>query len=117
MAASKENCACSGIRKCLLCEDKGRLKKISKDIVEEEQTKAIQRYKFCNFCGRIFPKGQECLHHKDIEEDKIGLKGVTVIPDFVNEDEERTIVTEIDKTIWKASQSGRRKQVNKHFNV
>lgn len=117
MAASKEDCACSGIRKCLLCEDKGRLKKISKDIVEEEQTKAIQRYKFCNFCGRIFPKGQECLHHKDIEEDKIGLKGVTVISDFVNEDEERTIVTEIDKTIWKASQSGRRKQVNKHFNV
>jgi len=42
----------------------------------------------------------------------MGLKGVSVIPDFVNEDEERTIVTEIDKTIWKASQSGRRKQVN-----
>jgi len=112
MAASKENCACSGIRKCLLCEDKSRLKKISQDGVEQEYTKAIQRYNFCNFCGRTFPKGEDCLHHKDIEEDKIRLIGVTVIPDFVNEDEEQAIVTEIDKTIWKASQSGRRKQVN-----
>ena len=111
MAASKENCACSGIRKCLLCEDKGRLKKISQHTVEEGHTKAIQRYDFCNFCGRSFPKGQECLHY-DIGVDKIRLEGVTVIPDFVNEDEERTIVSEIDKTIWKASQSGRRKQVN-----
>lgn len=112
MAASMEKCACRGIRKCLLCEDKGRLKKISQHTVEEEHTKAIQRYNFCNFCGRTFPKGQECFHHKDIEENKIRLKGVTVVPDFVNEDEERMIVTEIDKTIWKASQSGRRKQVN-----
>lgn len=113
MAASEEDCACSGIRKCLLCEDKGRLKKISQHTVEEEHTKTIQRYNFCNFCGRTFPKDQEiCLHHKDIEENKIRLKGVTVLPDFVNEYEERMIVTEIDKTIWKASQSGRRKQVN-----
>lgn len=111
MAASKEDCACSGIRKCLLCENNDRLKKISQHTVEEEHTKAIQRYNFCNFCGRTFPTVQECLH-KDTEENKIRLKGVTVLPDFVNEDEERMIVTEIDKTIWKASQSGRRKQVN-----
>lgn len=114
MAASKENCACSGIRQCLLCEDTGRLKKISQDTLKEEHTKAIQRYNFCTFCGRTYFKDQDCLHHdhKVIEEDKIGLKGVSVISNFVNEDEERTIVTEIDKTIWKASQSGRRKQVN-----
>jgi len=116
MAASKENCVCSGIRKCLICEDTGRLKKISQHALKEEHAITIIRYNFCTFCGRTYFKGQDCLHHNhkliDHEEDKMGLKGVSVIPDFVNEDEERTIVTEIDKTIWKASQSGRRKQVN-----
>jgi len=114
MAASKENCVCSGIRKCLMCEDTGRLKKISQHALKEEHAITIQRYNFCTFCGRTYFKDQDCLHHDhkviDHEEDKMGLKGVSVIPDFVNEDEERTIVTEIDKTIWKASQSGRRKQ-------
>jgi len=42
--------------------------------------------------------------------DFIALEGVSVIQGFVDEVEEQSIVTEIDRTIWKPSQSGRRKQ-------
>lgn len=121
MAAANEDCGCSGIRKCLLCEDKGRFNKMSNIApVNEEHTKltkAIQKYKFCIFCGGTFPASQKCLHQNDVEQDKIKLEGITVISDFVNEAEEQSIVTEIDKSIWKPSQSGRRKQVNQNSNV
>lgn len=111
MAAANEKCACSGIRKCLLCEGESIVKKISHKAADEEHSKSIQQYKFCIFCGGTLPAGQSCTHAKDVKADTIKLEGVTVIPDFVNETEEQTIVTEIDKTIWKPSQSGRRKQV------
>nr|XP_058948192.1 alpha-ketoglutarate-dependent dioxygenase alkB homolog 4-like isoform X2 [Pocillopora verrucosa] len=37
-------------------------------------------------------------------------KSITVIQNFINEIEEETIVADIEKTVWKPSQSGRRKQ-------
>ena len=40
------------------------------------------------------------------------LKEVTVVKDFVSEEEERCIVAEIDGSRWAESQSGRRKQVS-----
>lgn len=105
--AAVESCGCTGIRTCLLCEDK----KTSKNTLEDENGKTIQQYKFCIFCGETFLVGQECMHRKDIDNEKIKLEGITVIQDFVNEIEEKTIVADIDKTVWKPSQSGRRKQV------
>lgn len=43
-------------------------------------------------------------------DNETNLEGVSVILDFVGESEELSIVKEIDRTIWKSSQSGRRKQ-------
>lgn len=45
-------------------------------------------------------------------DNETNLEGVIVILDFVGESEELSIVKEIDRTIWKSSQSGRRKQVS-----
>lgn len=107
-------CGCTGIRKCLLCED---FKNISKNTSEEEGSKAIHQYKFCILCGSTLPADQQCIHCKEpgnCKGDSIELDGVTVIRDFVSELEEQAIVTEIDRTVWKPSQSGRRKQVS-HF--
>ena len=113
MAAAGVECGCSGIRKCLLCEGKVKFDSRSINTLTEEHSKKIQQYKFCVLCGDTFPADKECIHRKDLEKQGCEeLEGVIVIDDFVSELEEQSIVTEIDRTIWKPSQSGRQKQVD-----
>lgn len=110
MAAALE-CGCTGIRQCLLCEDKGKFKNTPINTFEEESTKRIRQYKLCILCGDTLPADELCSHNKATTHDYILLEGVIVVQDFLSELEEQNIVTEIDRTIWKSSQSGRRKQV------
>ena len=108
MAAAEVECGCTGVRKCLLCEDKD----IPINTLEEDCSKNIRQYKLCIICGDTLPVDEQCTHCKEPgKKESLALEGVTVIQDFVSELEEQTIVKEIDRTIWKPSQSGRRKQV------
>lgn len=74
----------------------------------------MRQYTFCIRCGRTLQADQKCTHRERGEgpgtQDGVGLEGVSVILGFVTDIEEQTIVAEIDRTIWKPSQSGRRKQ-------
>lgn len=115
-AAVQTECGCTGIRKCLLCEDKDKFKCVSIKALEEERSKKMQQYTFCIRCGRTLQVGQKCTHRERKCEgpgtqEGVVLEGVSVILGFVTDIEEQTIVAEIDRTIWKPSQSGRRKQV------
>lgn len=115
-AAVRSECGCTGIRKCLLCEDKDKFKCVSINALEEERSKTMRQYTFCIRCGRTLQADQKCTHRERKGEgpgtqDGVGLEGVSVILGFVTDIEEQTIVAEIDRTIWKPSQSGRRKQV------
>nr|XP_058948191.1 alpha-ketoglutarate-dependent dioxygenase alkB homolog 4-like isoform X1 [Pocillopora verrucosa] len=101
-----DGCGCTGIRKCLLCEEN----KKSNNMFADKRSKTTEKYEFCILCGETFLVGQECLHRKDIDDVNVKLKGITVIQNFINEIEEETIVADIEKTVWKPSQSGRRKQ-------
>ena len=113
MAASGEKkCGCSGIRNCLLCEDKN----IPTKSLDLEHSTRIQHYKLCIQCGDTLRTDQQCKHCRERDKmDFIALEGVSVIQGFVDEVEEQSIVTEIDRTIWKPSQSGRRKQVKQKW--
>ena len=104
-----DDCGCTGIRKCLLCEEN----KKSNNMFADKRSKTTEKYEFCILCGETFLVGQECLHRKGIDDVNVKLKGITVIQNFINEIEEETIVADIEKTVWKPSQSGRRKQVSR----
>ena len=119
MAAEEGNCACSGIRKCLLCEDNVRSQNAPRSAVKEKSTMKLSRYKLCIVCGKTttVPSPKKCTHIQNSNsamdsDNETNLEGVSVILDFVGESEELSIVKEIDRTIWKSSQSGRRKQVS-----
>ena len=113
----RSECGCTGIRKCLLCEDKDKFKCVSINALEEECSKKMRQYTFCVRCGRTLQADQKCTHRErkgegpGTQDGRVRLEGVSVILGFVTDIEEQTIVAEIDRTIWKPSQSGRRKQV------
>ncbi|XP_040279464.1 alpha-ketoglutarate-dependent dioxygenase alkB homolog 4 [Bufo bufo] len=100
MADSSSNppaCGCKGIRSCLRCESpagalpKGLHKRKSfAYIPEEDIAKGAER---SDVAGWWFP-----------------FPGVTLIEEFVTEDEEKDLVHAMDQDEWRLSQSGRRKQ-------
>lgn len=98
-------CACSGTRSCLVCENS------TADKNEAEDKDIITKYYFCSVCKSAVKSRGMCSHSEDSEKvDKL-IDGLYVFEDFISEAEENDVVSEIDKTIWKPSQSGRRKQV------
>ena len=68
-------------------------------------------YQYCEQCRAAWgpDNGSD---HPDHCGKKIEFPGIVIFKHFVTEEEERTIMTEIDKTDFVESQSGRRKQVN-----
>ncbi|XP_075706927.1 alpha-ketoglutarate-dependent dioxygenase alkB homolog 4 [Rhinoderma darwinii] len=90
-------CGCKGIRSCLLCESPagGLPNSLHKTksfvyIPEEGIAKGVEQ---SDASGWWFP-----------------FPGVTLIKEFVTEDEERAMVHAMDQDHWRLSQSGRRKQ-------
>lgn len=102
--AERKACGCKGIRCCLQCEGGEKAPSSS----------GVQHFLLCILCGETVLSagaGEDCKHHVKLEQNIPSLKGITVVRNFVSEEEENGIVTEIDKTVWSKSQSGRRKQV------
>ena len=103
---NQHNCACKGIRTCLLCETL-KFTNQSKDNYFNEH----QKYIYCSEChDKAWPSHiSDHLFHKD-NLDFISIKGIFVANEIINPTEESYLVNEIDKIEWTQSQSGRRKQ-------
>ncbi len=122
-------CSCNGVRTCLLCEPIETQDSLSGDSLTIVQ---------CCVCGRFLTRRPDSakeellrcappppctpssvstptLNHCQSElgalPKGLGFNGVTVIRDFIGEEEERELVTRIDQSQWVRSQSGRCKQV------
>lgn len=107
-----KTCGCSSYRSCLNCE-------VGKSAMPYNSIKNISNptfYGLCVWCNEIFKMEafecdlvfMSCEQHCD--RDRLNVKGVCVVPEFISEEEEREIVESIDGKPWKQSQSGRRKQ-------
>lgn len=110
MADEVNDCSCTGTRSCLLCEKNNSCAKGKNILNSERHANDISRHFLCLDCYGVVEFGEECSHNVTEQSNKL-ITGITVIQDFISEEEERLIVREIDQTCWKASQSGRRKQV------
>ncbi|KAG8590254.1 hypothetical protein GDO81_006693 [Engystomops pustulosus] len=90
-------CGCKGIRTCLLCESPAA-----------ELPKALHKTKsFVYVPEKGIAKGVERSEAADWW---FPFPGVTLIEEFVTEDEEGEMVHAMDQDQWRLSQSGRRKQ-------
>ena len=109
MVGNDKVCACTGIRSCLLCNEK-HINETSVDLI----------FWYCPKCKGIFA-GDICMlpscvddwcsyHVNEYAMDNITVKGISLIENFVTADEENILFEEINKDMWKPSQSGRRKQ-------
>lgn len=133
----KNNCACSGIRTCLLCEKGCRPRRC----YEEENHVQKQTLNQCYKCGNVeigstmivdpeanpmFVCNSSTCTFDRILKPNVGsivdndsptsgnteFKGLTLIKEFVSEQEEKELVAHIDSSNWAESQSGRLKQVH-----
>ncbi|XP_054765943.1 alpha-ketoglutarate-dependent dioxygenase alkB homolog 4-like [Lytechinus pictus] len=110
-------CGCTGIRSCLVCEAKD----IQVKHVPTGREHLQELWRYCYLCGKIQPPPHsEVMRDKSTQSD-IGcpdhhatqgfvLPGIQVIPDFITDQEEVETVHRIERSPWKASQSGRLKQ-------
>ncbi|KAM3856731.1 alpha-ketoglutarate-dependent dioxygenase alkB homolog 4 [Vipera latastei] len=85
-------CGCKGIRSCLLCE-----------AAPPPQKSA--NFVYCPLTG--FAVGEK---QSEFEGWAFQFPGIFLLEDFINTDEEYQMVELMDRSIWKPSQSGRRKQ-------
>ncbi|XP_035690677.1 alpha-ketoglutarate-dependent dioxygenase alkB homolog 4-like [Branchiostoma floridae] len=94
-------CGCKGIRTCLLCEGERTTVK-----APQGHAKRLVRYMYCNQCHKAWRhmEGSRC------QTEEMDFPGVLVVEDFITPEEEADIVTVIEGTEWKVSQSGRKKQ-------
>ncbi|XP_071399054.1 alpha-ketoglutarate-dependent dioxygenase alkB homolog 4 [Centroberyx affinis] len=102
MMASDSNegviiCACKGIRTCLLCEEfkgKGQLKEAGPQVVHHFLYDPVLRLAV----------------RQDGEPASFPFPGVFLWENFISEEEEKELISKMDRDVWNQSQSGRRKQ-------
>ncbi|GFT85418.1 alpha-ketoglutarate-dependent dioxygenase alkB homolog 4 [Nephila pilipes] len=92
-----EKCGCKGIRTCLICE---------KDENKNIENKYTDQYIYCPHCNLCWPEGT--FNSKMRIPLYVGR--LKVLPDFINVEEESSLITAIDLIPWMPSQSGRKKQ-------
>ena len=114
----KRSCACKGIRSCFLCKP---------DPLHSGTLAAMVTFIQCHRCGNLIRSSEDhscpvacrgnsgrvlrpCLAPGQLPEGLV-FDGVTIIKDFINEEEENSLIREINVCGWAESQSGRRKQV------
>lgn len=119
MSSKPAQCGCVGKRSCLLCEED----------CEIPSTTSEHQFYQCFNCGRLLEVSKttdlpltcsaRCRpapnltvpDHVTVKDNIIQFGGVSVVKEFVNNEEESSLVNSIDKYGWFPSQSGRRKQV------
>ncbi|XP_061608968.1 alpha-ketoglutarate-dependent dioxygenase alkB homolog 4 [Phyllopteryx taeniolatus] len=88
------SCACKGIRRCLLCET------LKESHLPEKKN------------GHLFfydPETKLAVC-KDGEPASFPFPGVFLWEDFLSEEEEKELISSMDRDVWNLSQSGRKKQ-------
>ncbi|KAM6983608.1 alpha-ketoglutarate-dependent dioxygenase alkB homolog 4 [Tautogolabrus adspersus] len=89
------SCACKGIRRCLTCEHvKG------KEQLEVNKPKILHHFLY----------NPETKLAEDAEGTSFTFPGVFLWDNFISEEEEKQLMSNIDQDVWNESQSGRRKQ-------
>lgn len=104
---SCRSCGCKGCRTCLICEkdfglnNKNNIKKSS-----------VNSYVYCPLCNKAWTGWNISVinNHPHHGGNSMDFLGVYIDFNFLNEDEERYLMKNIDEIPWDASQSGRRKQ-------
>lgn len=94
-----ETCGCKGIRTCLICEKEENKNSVNK-CTEADQ------YIYCPHCNLCWP---ECASDGE-GVIPLYLSQLKLFPDFINEEEESSLIESIDLMPWMPSQSGRKKQ-------
>ncbi|CAH1778589.1 unnamed protein product [Owenia fusiformis] len=99
---STKQCACKGIRTCLVCEP---------TTIEQKLPNRRETYLYCQKCEKAWLQEEGSTNdHSNHSGQSIQFPGVYVKTDFLTEIEEKTLVSEVEKQPWVESQSGRRKQ-------
>lgn len=101
-------CGCKGCRTCLICETQHGADKLKLQL-ELDKNKG---YVYCPFCNKAWKGWDMDLYkeHPHHEGDSLDYPGVYIQLDFINEEEEKQLMENIDDVPWDISQSGRRKQ-------
>jgi hypothetical protein len=113
-------CGCKGARSCVSCRDSDRVKNLR----IQPDTEDFSHYKCYVFANGVAVHCPQLNFRSTIDEvatasrqthepmtDLFNLSGISLIEDFLTEQEEADIVSRIDNNEWMLSQSGRRKQV------
>ena len=108
------DCGCKGYRSCRICEEQFGI--VSQDVGQERAAQFKKRAGLCLDCGQVFygleaaiqSDCSSCSAHLDLN--PFEITGLTVIPNFVTEAEEVSLLADLDSLEWDTSQSGRRKQ-------
>ncbi|XP_045597433.1 alpha-ketoglutarate-dependent dioxygenase alkB homolog 4 [Procambarus clarkii] len=103
-------CGCKGQRSCLVCEkDYGAETNHSSWVTEKDKECS---YVYCPLCELAWPgwMTDSWKVHPLHQGDSVKFPGIKVILDFISEEEEKFLLTQIDEIPWDSSQSGRRKQ-------
>ncbi|XP_070536662.1 LOW QUALITY PROTEIN: alpha-ketoglutarate-dependent dioxygenase alkB homolog 4-like [Ptychodera flava] len=108
METVQRTCGCKGVRTCLVCENL-RHKRNRGNVVSRYEKPSSVKY-FCRLCNKAWTDQMHDTHVTSNDTDCIDFPGVCILEKFVSEAEEADIVKEMDKSQWKDSQSGRRKQ-------
>ncbi|KAI0227570.1 Alkylated DNA repair protein alkB-like protein 4 [Lamellibrachia satsuma] len=105
------NCACKGIRTCLVCENYKPKEPLCSNVHKFNEQGPEKKYVYCDSCKKAWlPSDEGIGEHPNHLGESIELTGIDMIKDFVTEDEEEWLRDQVDKTAWVDSQSGRRKQ-------
>lgn len=99
-------CGCKSYRTCLTCESTHGLS--NSNLIADKS----QSYNYCPDCRLAFEGWAMDAYksHPQHPEACLAFPGVTIVLDFLSEDEEARLIANIDSQPWVLSQSGRRKQ-------
>ncbi|KAI6177045.1 hypothetical protein M3Y97_00864500 [Aphelenchoides bicaudatus] len=113
------NCGCKGARFCNFCIDSERVKSLRIQPGSEDFSQ-YKCYVFSNgsayYCPQLNAQSSvdeianASRQSFDQSDDNFALSGISLIEEFLSEQEEMDIVCRIDNVEWLLSQSGRRKQ-------
>ncbi|KAH7731408.1 Protein F09F7.7 a [Aphelenchoides avenae] len=117
-------CGCKGIRYCAQCIDTERVRKLN--LTTDEKYRDYNIYIYNQAHGKAYECASMNWRSTAAEiskaaasqlpsapsnsQEALVVDGLLLVPDFITEGEESTLVSQIDSKEWVLSQSGRRKQ-------
>lgn len=101
-----KSCGCKGIRTCLQCEKEYG---ITKPGLNLNDCKVFTYCPTCNYAVHGTDV-ENCLQNAHEGQERMDFPGMFIKLDFLSQEEETRLITDLDSLPWSLSQSGRRKQ-------